>query len=106
MGGRLTDTGGVRKILGKNEKKKLQRGYDRARAILKRAGAREIFRTQYLAAHPGGTVKIGDLVDSNLMTAYDNLFVCDCSVIPEAWGMPPSMTLMGLGKRLATHLVA
>jgi len=106
LGGRLTDTGGVRKILDKNEKKKLQRGYERARAILKRAGARDIFRTRYLAAHPGGTVKIGDLVDSNLMTAYDNLYVCDCSVIPQAWGLPPSMTLMGLGKRLATHLVA
>ncbi len=54
--------------------------------------AKDIFRTQYLAAHPGGTVKVGDLVDSNLMTPYDNLYVCDCSVIPEAWGMPPTTT--------------
>jgi choline dehydrogenase-like flavoprotein len=105
LGGRLTDRGGVRKTLGKTEKRKLQRGYERARAILKRAGARDIFRTHYLAAHPGGTVKIADLVDSNLMTAYDNLYVCDCSVIPQAWGLPPSMTLIALGKRLAMHLV-
>ena len=104
LGGRLTDTGGVRKILDKNEKQKLQRGYDRAKAILKNAGAKDIFKTQYLAAHPGGTVKIGELVDSNLMTKYDNLFVCDCSVIPEAWGMPPTTTLIGLGKRLAKYL--
>jgi choline dehydrogenase-like flavoprotein len=104
LGGKLTDAGGVRKILDKNEKLKLQKGYERAKAILENAGAKDIFKTQYLAAHPGGTVKIGELVDSNLMTQYDNLFVCDCSVIPEAWGMPPTTTLIGLGKRLAKYL--
>jgi choline dehydrogenase-like flavoprotein len=58
-----------------------------------------------VAAHPGGTVKIGDIVDSNLQTEYENLYVCDCSVIPEAWGLPPTLTLIGLGKRLAKHLM-
>jgi len=104
LGGKITDSGGVRKILDKNEKQKLHRGYERAKKILKNAGAKGIFKTQYLAAHPGGTVKVGDLVDSNLMTKYDNLFVCDCSVIPEAWGMPPTTTIIGLGKRLAKYL--
>jgi len=104
LGGRLTDTGGVRKILDKKEKKKLWKGYERAKEILKNAGAKDIFKTPYLAAHTGGTVKIGELVDSNLMTQNDNLFVCDCSVIPEAWGMPPTTTIIGLGKRLAKHL--
>lgn len=102
--GKLTDHGGVRKLLDNKEKKKLRNGFERAKKILKNAGAKDIFRTQYLAAHPGGTVKVGDLVDSNLMTPYDNLYVCDCSVIPEAWGMPPTTTIIGLGKRLAKHL--
>ena len=104
LGGKLTDQGGVRKILDKKEKKKLWNGFNRAKGILKNAGATDIYKTSYIAAHPGGTVKIGDLVDSNLMTPYDNLFVCDCSVIPEAWGMPPTTTLIALGKRLAKHL--
>ena len=104
LGGYLTDSGGVRKILNKNEKKKLLRGYQRAKAILQKAGARGIFKTAYLAAHPGGTVKVGDLLDSNLKTEYDNLYVCDCSVIPKAWGLPPTLTIIGLGKRLAKHL--
>jgi choline dehydrogenase-like flavoprotein len=104
LGGKLTDNGGVRKILDKNEKQKLWKGYERAKKILKNAGAKDIFKTLYLAAHPGGTVKVGDLLDSNLMTKYDNLFVCDCSVIPEAWGMPPTTTIIGLGKRLAKYL--
>jgi choline dehydrogenase-like flavoprotein len=105
LGGSLTDKGGVRKILGKEEKQKLNRGYERAEKILRNAGAKGIFKTGYMASHPGGTVKVGDLVDSNLKTEYENLYVCDCSVIPEAWGLPPTSTIIALGKRLAKHLV-
>jgi choline dehydrogenase-like flavoprotein len=106
LGGRLTDNGGIRKVLDENEKRKLLRGYERAKKILKNAGAKGIFKTGYLAAHPGGTVKVGKLVDSNLKTEYDNLYVCDCSIIPEAWGLPPTSTIIGLGKRLAKYLLA
>lgn len=104
LGGKLTDGGRVRKILPVEDRKKLHRGYERAKKILKNAGAKGIFKTQYLAAHPGGTVKVGELLDSNLKTESDNLYVCDCSVIPEAWGLPPTATIIGLGKRLAKHL--
>ena len=52
----------------------------------------------------GQLTKIGEVVDSNLKTKFDNLYVCDCSVIPEAWGLPPTLTILGLGKRLAKHL--
>jgi choline dehydrogenase-like flavoprotein len=104
LGGQLTDSGGIRKILDRNEKEKLLRGYGRAKEILQKAGAASIFKTAYLAAHPGGTVKVGDILDSDLKTEYDNLYVCDCSVIPEAWGLPPTLTIVALGKRLAKHL--
>jgi len=50
-------------------------------------------------------VKIGEFLDSNLKVKnYENLYVCDCSVIPEPWGLPPALTLVCLGKRLAKHL--
>ncbi|MGV7223994.1 MAG: GMC oxidoreductase [Nitrospinales bacterium] len=58
-----------------------------------------------MAAHPGGTVKVGEALDSNLQTEFDNLYVCDCSVIPEAWGLPPTLTILGLGKRLSRYLL-
>ena len=106
LGGHLTDRGGVRKKLPTSDEQKLQKGYERAKAILENAGAKDICKTRYLAAHPGGTVKVGELVDSNLQTELSNLYVCDCSVIPEAWGLPPTLTLIGLGKRLAKHLAA
>lgn len=104
LGGHLTERGGVRKRLSEIERKRLMSGYEKARKILSNAGARNVHKTWYLAVHPGGTVKINDVVDSNLKTEIDNLFVCDCSVIPEAWGLPPSLTLIALGKRLGKHL--
>lgn len=104
LGGKITPKGGVRKSLTKEDNQKLKKGYDRARKILKNAGAKNIFSGSQLAAHPGGSVKIGHIIDSNLKTRHDNLYVCDCSVIPEAWGLPPTLTLLGLGKRLAKHL--
>ncbi|MBU3916528.1 GMC family oxidoreductase N-terminal domain-containing protein, partial [bacterium] len=104
LGGRLTDKGGVRKGLSEADKQKLRRGGARAKDILQNAGAKNIFKSWYLAAHPGGTAKINDVVDSNLMTELENLYVCDCSVVPEAWGLPPTFSLLCLGKRLAKHL--
>ncbi len=104
LNGRLTRRGGVRKPLSRADRDKLMSGYRRATEILSNAGAQHIYRSWYVAAHPGGTVKVGDLLDPELRTEYENLYVCDASVIPEAWGRPPTLTLIGLGKRLAAHL--
>ena len=105
LGGHLTDKGGVRKKVTKKDKQILKRGAEHAKRILENAGATGIYKSWLMAAHPGGTVKIGEAVDKDLKTKFDNLYVCDCSVIPEAWGVPPTLTLLSLGKRLAKHLL-
>lgn len=105
LGGYLTDRGSVRKRVTKKDKLVLAKGVAIASKILKNAGATDIYSSWMIAAHPGGTVKIGQAVDQHLKTEYDNLYVCDCSVIPEAWGVPPTLTLLSLGKRLAKHLL-
>ena len=105
LGGQLSPSGNIEKKLSKEDKDKLSSGYERAKAILEKAGAKNIHRTAVAAAHPGGTVKVGDILDADLKTEYDNLYVCDCSVIPEAWGLPPTQTILGLGKRLSKHLL-
>jgi choline dehydrogenase-like flavoprotein len=104
LSGRLTDGGGVRKEVTDIDKAKIRSGFQRSKEILERAGAKSVFKTRYLAAHPGGTAKIGDVVDSDLKTEIDNLYACDCSVIPDELGLPPTLTILGLGKRLASHL--
>ena len=86
------------------DKDKLRRGVQMARAILRQAGARKVFSTWHFAAHPGGSVRIGAGVDAGLQTATPGLFVCDASVIPEPWGLPPTLSLLALGKRLGQQL--
>ncbi len=105
LGGRITWGGGVRKSINERDKAKLKDGFNHAKKILTNAGAKGVFSGWTVAAHPGGTVKINDMLDSDLKTQRENLYVCDCSVIPEAWGLPPTLTLLGLGKRLGRHLV-
>ena len=94
----------VNKSLQASDKAKFKHGVQLARAILAQAGAKKVFQSWHFAAHPGGSVRIGEGVDRNLQTQTQNLFVCDASVIPSAWGLPPTLTLLCLGKRLADHL--
>ena len=104
LAGEIVPGKAVRKPLTTDDKRKLSHGYRQAKAILHEAGAEGVFHSATVAAHPGGTAKIGEVVDTDLQTEYKNLYVCDCSVIPEAWGLPPTLSLICLGKRLARHL--
>lgn len=78
-----------------------------AGAILVEAGVdpNTITSTRLRGAHPGGTAAIGDIVDSNLKTEYDGLYVSDASVIPESPGAPPIIAILALSKRLSKHLI-
>ena len=105
VGGRITRRGGCRKDLTPGDYKKLDDGWIHAKKILKNAGVKNPRKSMIFAAHPGGTVKVGEIVDTNLKAGFDNLYVCDCSVIPEGWGLPPTLTILGLGKRLSKHLL-
>ena len=51
--------------------------------------------------HNGAAAAIGVVVDKNLQTKIDNLFVCDASVLPESPGLPPMLTIMAVAKWFA-----
>jgi choline dehydrogenase-like flavoprotein len=108
MGGRINLDGSFSKPLSYDDRLKLDKGTRIAERILEKAGceAPDIFYSVDRGAHPGGTARIGHIVDENLQTAIENLYVCDTSVIPEPWGLPPVLTCIGLGKRLARHLTS
>ncbi|MES2318023.1 MAG: GMC family oxidoreductase N-terminal domain-containing protein [Pseudomonadota bacterium] len=93
------------KRLQASDRVKLATGVGMAREVLAACGARHVFKSWHFAAHPGGSVRIGHGVDSDLRTSTAGLYVCDASVIPQAWGLPPTLTLLCLGKRLGQHLV-
>ncbi len=63
-----------------------------------------IAQTGTVLGHPGGTVPVGKMVDSNLETQIKNLYCCDTSIWPEAPGRPPTLSVVCLAKRLADRL--
>jgi choline dehydrogenase-like flavoprotein len=104
--GRVNLDGTISKPITYKERWKLDKGANLAEKILKRAGADpdSIFSTPVRAAHPGGTARIGEMVNTDLETEIKNLYVCDTSIIPEPWGLPPVWTIIAFGKRLARSL--
>ncbi len=84
---------------------KLNRGRAIARDVLENAGAKDVWYSGVAAAHPGGTCRIGHVVDNHLETRVKNLYVSDASVIPEPWGLPPSLTVMSLSRQLSKRLL-
>ena len=109
--GRVLADGSCSKPLTRRDRKRFDQGASIAREILLKAGARagSLFESKIQGAHPGGTAAIGSVVDSDLQTRVDNLFVCDASVLParefnERSRLPPIITLVALAKRLAKTL--
>ncbi|MGC8591691.1 FAD-dependent oxidoreductase [Acidithiobacillus sp.] len=104
IAGEIRPNGAAWRHFGPLERGRMDQGVALARKILDAAGARQLFASPWLAVHPGGTVRLGDIVDQNLGCRYPNLHVCDASVIPEPWGLPPTLTLLTLARYLARIL--
>ena len=106
--GRVYPDGRVSKPVTERDWKRLKEGASISKEILIKAGADEksIIDTKPQGAHTGGTASIGTVVNNNLQTEIENLFVCDCSVLPTSPGMPPILTIVALAKRLAKMLLS
>lgn len=106
ISGLIDSDGMITKPLSAEDFEKLEKGKTIAQRILENAGAKDIWFTKVAGVHLGGTCKIGKIVDSNLKTRIDNLYVADASVIPESLAIPPVLTILALAKRLSKHLVS
>lgn len=93
----------VKKVVTNRDAVLLSEGAAIAGSILEKAGADpSIFvSTPVRGAHPGGTARIGEAVDKNLMTEVDGLYVADASVLPASPGAPPILTIVALAKYLS-----
>jgi choline dehydrogenase-like flavoprotein len=108
VSGGVLPNGKISKPLTDNDRPRLKMAEDVCHKILIEAGARPdtIFMTPLRGTHPSGTVRIGEMLDTNLQTETPGLYVCDASVFPEALDRPTVLTIIGLAKRLAKHLSA
>ena len=90
-----------------NDIAKLNMGIDISKQILAEAGAGDsMIISKIHGAHPGGTCALGSVVDSNLQTEIQGLYVCDASVLPVSPGFPPILTISALAHYLSTKLTA
>ncbi|MBU2686121.1 MAG: GMC family oxidoreductase N-terminal domain-containing protein [Actinobacteria bacterium] len=106
LSGRVNIDETFSKVLTHKDRSVLDKGIGISRRMLVEAGcpSDSIFVTKVRGAHPGGTCRIGEVVDTDLKTGLDNLYVCDASVIPDSLAAPVVLTLVALGKRLVEHL--
>jgi choline dehydrogenase-like flavoprotein len=108
VSGGITMEGEISKPMTAQDRFKQNHAAIVCRRILLEAGADpdSIFMTPMRGTHPSGTVRIGEMLDKDLQTEVKNLYVCDASTFPEALDRPTVLTIIGLGKRLAGHLLA
>lgn len=106
VSGHIDDDGRISKGLTETDWVRQRRSESIARQILIKAGcdANTILIRPQIGTHPSATVRIDTMLNRDLETEINNLFVCDASVFPEALGRPTVLTIMSLARRLADHL--
>jgi choline dehydrogenase-like flavoprotein len=107
ISGEVDARGGVSKGLTASDRARLDRAQDVARRILVRAGCapETILGTPLRGTHPSASVRVGEMLSTDLETDVAGLHVCDASVFPEALGRPTVLTIISLARRLADHLL-
>lgn len=105
--GKVNIDGKIKKPVTDSDREKLDEGIDISKEVLIQAGCDpdSIFTSPIRGAHPGGTARMGEVVDKNLETDINGLYVSDASVLPETPGSPPVLTLVSLSKYLANQLL-
>lgn len=101
--------GHMQKTLTAVDHQYLKQGVEDCREILLRMGVREqdIFLGSLNAGHPGGMLPLTEAeaqtLHSPLLPA--NLYVADATILPQALGLPPILTIMALAKRIAKNII-
>jgi choline dehydrogenase-like flavoprotein len=107
VSGGVYPDGRISKPLAGDDEERLRSAEEVCKRILLEAGADSdtLFMTPLRGTHPSGTVRVGVMLDDDLRTEVNGLYVCDASVFPEALDRPTVLTIIGLSKRLARQLL-
>jgi choline dehydrogenase-like flavoprotein len=107
VSGGVYPDGRISKPMAGDDEARMRSAEEVCRRILLEAGAKKdsLVMTPLRGTHPSGTVRVGIILDYDLQTEVEGLYVCDASVFPEALARPTVLTIIGLGKRLARRLL-
>ena len=95
------------KVITDNDEKRMAKGVKVAKEIMIKAGAKpsSISLLKWIGGHPGGTVAMGSFVNKEFQTEFQNLFVCDASILPVSPGVPPTLSILAISRLLAKFLL-
>ncbi len=96
---------GVTKTLTGPDRQRLAEGVELCRDLLVRSGAKEesLFLGTVNAGHPGGMLPLtkGEAASLHHASLPGNLYVADATLLPQALGNPPILTIIALAKRVS-----
>ena len=107
LSGIISVEGRISKPMTDRDRERLHHATVVSRQILVKAGCDpdSIYLSRQRGTHPSATVRLGEMVDSDLQSAVRNLYVCDASAFPEALGQPTVLTIIAFAKRLSDRLL-
>lgn len=95
----------ISKALTVRDEERMGRGIAQCREILERLGIpkEEQFPGTLNAGHPGGMLPLTEAERESLHNPLlpENLYVADATILQEAMGNPPILTIMALAKKIA-----
>lgn len=95
----------MRKKLTETDHRFLSDGVRECKEILSRLGASEgdMFLGTLNCGHPGGMLPLTQAESRTLHSPKlpENMYVADASILPQALGLPPILTIMALAKRIS-----
>ncbi len=100
----IVGTDYVYKNISKKDNILLSKGIKEASNLLNNLEIYNIYKTIPRGSHPSGTCAVGKVVNKDLETEIEGLYVCDSSVFPKSLGIPPILGIIALGKKLSNLL--
>ncbi len=101
-----TDGKRIDKTMTTEDRRRMKRAVYQCRQILIRMGVpkEKHFLGTLNAGHPGGMLPLTSAEKENLHSPLlpENLYVADATLLPEAMGNPPILTIMALAKKIAS----
>jgi choline dehydrogenase-like flavoprotein len=93
------------------ERRRVAESQSAAAAILRDAGASEVYATGVVSTHVQGSCRMGSDPERSAVNSHAEshdvrrLFVGDSSVIPRVISVNPSLTIMAMADRTAQYLI-